>query len=409
MKFRIISKCRLCGSKNLSTILDFGKHPLANSLKKQQYGNEETFPLTLAFCRDCSLVQIKETVDKDVLFKRYFWITGTSRTARDFAGAFFKKCIKIISFKKNDLVIEIASNDGTYLKPFIKSGINALGVDSAKNIVSLANKAGINTVNAFWNMATAKKVELKYGKARFLFARNVIAHASELQDVVAGIYRILTDEGVGAIEFHYAGSILKELQYDSIYHEHLCYFSVKTAEQLLGQFGLEVFHIEKSPISGGAYILYFSKQRRHKTIFYKKLKALEEQIGVNKLALWKKFALLCIKHKETSRAMISSFNKRRIVGFGSSARSSTYLNFCGFNSSDISKIIDNNRLKQGFFSAGSSIPIVSQKDGFRVTPDLLFILAWNFKDEIIKECRKNGYKGRFLVPFPERPHFLNII
>lgn len=407
MKFLTISKCRVCGSSNMSPILDLGSQPLANRLKKGRHEKEERFPLTLIFCRDCSLVQIKETVNKNILFRRYCWITGTSSTARDFADTFFEKTFKIVKLKKRDLVVEIASNDGTYLRPFIRSGFNVLGVDPAKNIAGLANRSGIYTINAFWGKALAAKIGLKYGKAKFIFARNVIAHVSRLRDFLGGIGEILDEEGVGAVEFHYAGAILRGLQYDSIYHEHLCYFSIKTAERLLGQFDLSVFHIEESPISGGAYILYFAECKHPKTDSYKRLKAREEKTGVNRLSSWKAFARLCVKHREESRSLIASYRRKNIVGFGSSARSSTYLNFCGFNSSDISVIIDNNSLKQGLFSAGSSIPVVSMREGFRLAPDILFVLAWNFKDEIIKECRENGYKGTYLIPFPEKPYILN--
>lgn len=407
MEFRTISRCRLCDSRDLSSILVLGRHPLANSLKERQCAKEDKFPLTLAFCRKCSLVQIRETVKKEILFKKYIWVTGTSRAARDFADVFFKKALKVIKLKKDDLVIEIASNDGTYLKPFLNSGFSVLGVDPAKNVVRLANRSGVDTVSGFWNKAAARKIRLRHGQAKFLFARNVIAHVSQLDEVVAGIVEALSKDGVGAIEFHYAGVILRQLQYDSIYHEHLCYFSIKTAERLLEKFGLRVFHIEKSPISGGAYILYFSKCKRPKTARYKKLKILEKATGVNKFILWKAFASRCLRHREVSRRLIEFWRDKKVIGFGSSARSSTYLNFCGFDNSDISAIIDNNRFKQGSFSPGSSIPIVSLEDGLKGSPDLLFVLAWNFKEEIIEECRENGYKSGYLIPFPKKPHFLN--
>jgi len=402
MRYRTISKCRICGSSRIDTILDLGNHPLANSLKKRQYEKEVRFPLTLAFCRDCALVQIKETVNKEMLFRRYFWVTSTSRTAREFSEIFFKKTMNTVKLKKEEFVLEIASNDGTYLKSFLSAGLNVLGVDSAENIVQIANSAGVPTISAFWNEKTAQRIEKKFGKAKFLFARNVLAHVSQLDEVVLGIQRILAENGVGAVEFHYAGTILKELQYDSIYHEHLCYFSIQTAERLLNQFGLHVFHIEMSPISGGAYILYFSKNARQKTVQYNKLKKQETALSINRFTLWKKFALRCIQHKKLSQKMFNSFNGQRIAGFGSSARSSTYLNFCGFDQADISAIIDNNRLKHGFYSAGSSIPIVSKEEGLRLKPDILFILAWNFKDEIIKECRAMGFKGKYLIPFPKK-------
>lgn len=402
MKYHAFSKCRLCGSSRIDTILDLGNHPLANSLKKHQHEKEARFPLTLAFCRDCALVQIKETVDKEILFRRYFWVTGTSRIAREFSENFFKRTIKVVKLRKEDFVLEIASNDGTYLKSFLNAGLNVLGIDPAENIVQIANSAGVPTIPAFWNKKTALRIEKKFGKPKFLFARNVLAHVSQLGEFVLGIQRILAENGVGAVEFHYAGTILKELQYDSIYHEHICYFSIHTAERLLNQFDLHVFHIEMSPISGGAYILYFTKNARQKTAQYSKLKKQESALSVNRFTSWKKFALRCIQHKKLSQEMLNSFNGQRIVGFGSSARSSTYLNFCGFDQADISAVIDNNRLKQGFYSAGSSIPIVSKEEGLRLKPDILFILAWNFKDEIIKECLAMGFKGKYLIAFPEK-------
>lgn len=407
MRYHTLSKCRVCGSRRVETILDLGNHPLANSLKKSQHEKEARFPLTLAFCSDCALVQIKETVDKEVLFKHYFWVTSTSSTAREFAEVFFKKTIKIAKLRRGDFVLEIASNDGTYLKPFLTAGLNVLGIDPARNIARIANRAGVPTIAAFWNKKTVQRIEKEFGKAKFLFARNVLAHVSQLGEVVLGMQRILAEDGVGAVEFHYAGSILGELQYDSIYHEHLCYFSIRTAEDLLNKFGLHVFHIEVSPISGGARILYFSKNARKKTGLYNDLKRREDAISVNKIALWKKFALRCIEHRKLSRRMLDSFSGQRIVGFGCSARSSTYLNFCGFDRADISSIIDNNRLKQGFYSAGSSIPIVSREEGLRSRPDILFILGWNFRDEIMKECRAAGFKGKYLIPFPKKIRLIN--
>lgn len=402
MKYSTLSKCRICGSSRIETILDLGKQPLANSLKKSQYEKEDRVPLTLAFCRDCALVQIKETVDKETLFKRYFWVTGTSSTAREFAEFFFKKAMKTAKFRKEDFVLEVASNDGTYLRPFLKAGLNVLGVDPAQNIVQIANRAGVPTITAFWNKKTARRIESKFGKAKFLFARNVLAHVSQLDEVVLGMQHILAEDGVGAVEFHYVGNILEGLQYDSIYHEHLCYFSIHTAERLLNKFGLHVFHIETSPISGGAHILYFSKNTRKKTDQYSRFKKQEAASSVNKLALWKKFASRCIQHRKLSRKILDSFDGQRIAGFGCSARSSTYLNFCGFNQSNISIVIDNNKLKQGLYSAGTSIPIVSMEEMLCLKPDILFILAWNFKNEIIKECRTRGFKGRYLVPFPKK-------
>lgn len=406
LKYKNIQNCRISGSSNLVNILEFGKHPLANALKKKPDETEGMFPLTLAFCPDSSLLQLKETVDKEVLFSNYNWFTGTSPSTRNYAKLFFQRTAKKIKLKADDLIVEIASNDGTFLLPFIEAGYaNVLGVDPAKNIVDVANKRGVRTLGRFWNNQVSEEVIAKFGKAKIVIARNVIAHVDQLHDVIRGIANILTDDGIGIIEFHYAGQILKELHYDSIYHEHLCYFSIKSINCLLNLFNLFSFHVETSMISGGSYAVYFSKKENQRSENYLNLLKNEDSLRVNTVEAWKEFAKNCYKHRKESIEIIKPFLSKKIVGFGSSARSSTYLNFCGFGQKHLRAIIDNNSIKQGMYSPGSSVPIVSLIKGMQMKPDLIFVLGWNFRNEIIKECRLSGYEGHFLVPFPSRPYY----
>jgi len=349
---------------------------------------------------------LNETIDKEILFNHYVWITGTSQIAKTYSNIFAEWLIATADPNKDDLIIEIASNDGTFLKPLALKGFrNVLGVDPAKNIAEIANRNGINTVNNFWSSSLANRIVDEKSSAKVVFARNVIPHVSELLDVIKGIEIILKEDGVGIIEFHDAGKILKELHYDSIYHEHLCFFSIKSMTYLLQRFKLNPFHIERSPISGGSWVIYFSKEDRQKTPNLEKSISLEISDKVNILSSWETFANDAIYHRKQTLDIIESLNGKKIVGFGSSARSQTYLNFCGINSGQIDAIIDNNTLKQGLFAPGSAIPIVNFKQGFDLKPELIFILAWNFKDEIVKLCRANGYKGEFLLPFPKEPYF----
>ncbi|MCP4160221.1 MAG: class I SAM-dependent methyltransferase [Deltaproteobacteria bacterium] len=402
-----IKKCRISSSDNLISILELGKQPLANELKREPEEAQKTYPLTLTYCPESSLIQLKETVNKEILFSNYTWVTGTSSTTIDYANLFFQKAVEIAAPDKSDLIIEIASNDGTLLMPFLQNGYkNVLGVDAASNIVEIANQRGVRTKNSFWNKDVSDEIRSKLGEAKIVFARNVIPHVSELHDVVSGIENMLGDDGIGIIEFHYAGQILQELHYDSIYHEHLCYFSIKSMEFLLGLFGLIPFHIDISPISGGSYVIYFSKRERQKSKDYTKLIEKEKRIGVNDVKAWFNFAEKSYDHREKSRKIAESFLSKTVVGFGASARSSTYLNFCGFDSSHINAIIDNNKLKNGKYSPGSSIPIVNFEKGMGMNPDLIFILAWNFRDEIVRECRESGYEGDFFVAFPENLYFI---
>ena len=401
-----IQKCRVSGSSNLITILELGKQPLANALKKSPDEIKDKFPLTLMYCPESSLVQLRETIDKEALFSNYTWVTGTSPTTRDYARLFFQRAVETAKPDSNDLIIEIASNDGTFLMPFLQHGYhNVLGVDPAKNIVEVANQQGVRTLDRFWGKQVAGEIVAEFGNAKIVIARNVIPHVSELHDVIAGIEYALRDDGVGIIEFHYAGQILQELHYDSIYHEHLCYFSIKSISYLLALYNLVPFHIDTSPISGGSYVICFSRKKRPQSENYSNLLKKEDMSGVNDIKTWEAFAKSCYEHMEKSIDIAEAFLSKTVLGFGASARSSTYLNFCGFDSAHIKAIIDNNLLKQGMYSPGASIPIVSLPEGMQMNPDLIFILAWNFRDEIVKECRANGYKGEFLVAFPQSPYY----
>ena len=401
-----INKCRISESSNLHKILHLGNQPLANSLKNRQFDNEEKFPLSISFCEESSLLQLNETIHKEILFDHYVWVTGTSQTAKNYANTFSERIIAALALDQDDLIIEIASNDGTFLKPFLSKGFkNVLGVDSAKNIAEIANKSGINTLHEFWSSSLANQIVSDNGFANVLFARNVIPHVSELLDVIKGIEIVLKDDGVGIIEFHDAGKILKELHYDSIYHEHLCYFSIQSMTYLLNRFAFNPFHIEKSPISGGSKAIYFSKEQRHKSSELEEAIIEETNNKVNQLSSWQDFAQRAKAHRKETLEILNSLNDKKVVGFGSSARSQTYLNYCGINNDQIEAIIDNNPFKQGLLAPGSSIPIVNFEQGMDMNPDLIFILAWNFRDEIAKECCSYGYRGKFLVPFPKEPYY----
>ena len=404
--FETIKKCRSCSSSELVDILDLGVQPLANALVKEVNSAVKQFPLTTAFCPSCCLFQLKETIKKEILFDRYFWVTGTSVAAKEYARIFYERAVATCGLSPKDFVLEIASNDGTVLKQFFGGNYKVLGVEPAKNIAEIAQKAGVQTLCAYWNMKTAQAVVKQHGNPQVIIARNVIPHVSELHEVITGIHKALHDEGVGIIEFHDGGIILRHLHYDSIYHEHLCYFTVKSMTQLLKNYHLYPFHVDASPISGGSHVIYFSKNKRPHDETYVMAVNAEVVSSTNELSSWKQFAEQSFEHRRRTLEIISSFKGLSVVGFGASARSSTYLNFCGLNSGHIQGIIDNNPLKQGLYTAGSNIPIISKEKGLAMKADVIFILAWNFKDEIINECRKAGFKGRFLVPFPESPRVI---
>lgn len=401
-----IVACRVCGGKDLKSFFDLGEHPLANSLLYSPEEKEEAYPLALVFCGECSLVQLNFTVPPERLFSHYVWVTGTSKGANEFSEEFYKELIARTSEPKAGYVLELASNDGTFLKPFKRDGYKVLGIDPAKNIAQMANEAGIPTEALFWGSAVAGEIKKKYGPAKMIFARNVLAHVADTRDFVRGIAECLAEGGTVAVEPHYGGKILEGLQYDSIYHEHLCYLTLVPIERVLRDQGLFTFDVLPSPISGGAIVVYAAKEKRPETerlIAYRKM---EEEKKVNMFASWAEFAKRCYMHREKLNTMLKETvaQKKKIIGWGASARSSTLLNFCKIDSSLVTAIIDMNPLKQGKFTAGSHIRIVSAEEGMALKPERIFLTGWNFTKEIQGIAKERfGFVGDYLIPLPDEP------
>jgi hypothetical protein len=403
-KFETIQSCRLCESTDIKDILNLGNQPPANSLYSFSDGSPPSVPLRLMYCQECSTVQLGESVEPDYLFSKYLWVTGTSAKAGQYSREFSEQALARCA-KNRPSVVEIASNDGTFLKRFIESGCEVLGVDPAKNIAELASSHGVPTEAKFFTAELAKLLIKEKGQRDIVFARNVLPHVKEIKSVVGGIQVLLSDDGVGVVEFHDAGLILEELHYDSIYHEHLFLFSLKTISQLLENYNLHVFDIIKSPISGGSWVIYFSKEKRLKTNSVVQVEQHEKETGVNTYERWAKFAEQAKLHSEELRKIILR-NNGKMLAYGASARSSTLLNFCKINSDQISAIIDKNPLKQGLITPGSNIPIVSLEQGLKniKNVDRILLLAWNFKEEIVSDLRSAGFNGQFIVPLPNKPY-----
>ena len=404
--YETISSCRICGSEDLNEFLNLGSQPPANSLTKKDDPEIQRVPLRLLFCNNCKVVQIGESVDPKFLFSKYVWVTGTSKGAHKHSKFFFESINKRNRGFKST-VLEIASNDGTFLKEFQNQGYEVIGVDPAINIAEIATSNGIPTIAQFFDEKFALGLKNKNKFFNIIYARNVIPHVKNIHSVISGINILLATDGLGAIEFHDASLILNELHYDSIYHEHIFYFSIKTLSYILSRYGLEVFDLAKSPISGGSWIIYFAKEKRNKSKFLIKAISEENQLRVNTIQKWNKFALKTISHAEDLKFKIKNF-KGKIIGYGASARSSTLLNYCNINNSQISYIVDNNKLKHNLLTPGTNIKIVSKdlliedKDNI----NLIILLAWNFKEEILEDIRKIGYTGKIIVPLPDKVQIL---
>ena len=400
--FEEIKNCRICDSKEIISFMDLTDQPPANSLRSELSEKLQNVPLQLVHCSKCSTVQLSATVDPKYLFSHYVWVTGTSKTAHEYSKFFSTNVIER-SRVENPFVVEIASNDGTFLKDFASKRCNILGVDPAKNIAEMATKSGVPTMAEFFNLNTSQLVKEKYGNADIVFARNVIPHVKEVHSIIEGIADLLKDDGLGVIEFHYSQIILDELHYDSIYHEHLFFYSLESMIYLLNQYGLKPFDLTRSPISGGSLVIYFSKNQREQTTQLTDALKQEKDNKTNELQTWQDFASACEKHAKQLKSIVEEHKtKGPVIGYGASARSSTMLNYAGLDSEVIDYIIDKNPLKHGRYTPGTNIPIISFEEGKKLFNKCgsILLLAWNFEKEITEELRANGYTGSIIVPLP---------
>lgn len=400
--FELIETCRICNSKDIVTFMDLTDQPPANSLRSNLNEKSPTVPLQLVHCLNCTTVQLSATVEPKYLFSHYVWVTGTSKTAIEYSKFFSSNVLERCKVEK-PFVVEIASNDGTFLKDFVAKNCKVLGVDPAKNIAEIATKDGIPTIVEFFNNDTAGLISKQFGHADIVFARNVIPHVKEVHSIIEGISSMLKNDGLGVIEFHYSQIILDELHYDSIYHEHLFFYSLKSMIYLLNSYGLKSFDLTRSPISGGSLVIYFSKNQKEQSATLLEALAMEEKNKTNDLQTWKNFAAACSIHAKVLKKTVEEFKaKGSVIGYGASARSSTMLNYADLRNDVIDCIIDKNPLKHNRYTPGTNIPIISFEEGKKLFDKCacILLLAWNFEKEIIEELRANGYDGSIIVPLP---------
>jgi SAM-dependent methyltransferase len=397
--------CRICDSPSIERILDLGTQPPANGLRRDRAASLPAIPLVLCRCTACGTVQLTETVSPEYLFRNYVWVTGTSQAARDYSAVFYERLAARCRPGRR-FVLEVASNDGTFLQRFREGGDSVLGVDPAENIAAIARQQGIPTLTEFFGLTVARDIVAERGPADAVYARNVISHVANAKDVVAGMAHCLSDSGTGAIEFHCADAILDGLHYDSIYHEHLFYHSLHSIDRLIGQFGLMPFDVTESPISGGSLVVYFSKDERVPTSAYSRALARERALGIGEEGPWREFARRCQSHRAALFALVEARKHagKRIIGYGASARSSTLLNFCGIDHRHLDLIVDRSRLKHELYTPGTDIRITDAAEGFTQHPDIVLLLAWNFRDEIVAQIQADeGWHGEIIIPLPGDP------
>ena len=401
--FKTIINCRICNSEKLQEILDLGIQPLANNLRSfEEQTLERKFPLILLRCSDCTSIQLSVNVNPNLMFQEYLWITGTSQLARDHCD---NLADYISEFSKEfSVILEIGSNDGTLLKALKEKTNSKLhGVDPAQNIIESFQEDGIQNHNSFFDLNFASSFYSKFGAVDVVIARNVLSHVPDILEVMNGIDLILAPEGICLIEFHEASKILTEIHYDSIYHEHTFYHSIKSMTKALSHVGLIPFDLIKSPISGGSFVLVSSRNGIKASSRLNEAEEFEESLGVHDEKAWINFAKLSKRNLTSINKYLIENSNRKIRAFGASARSSTLINAIGDNSKYLTAIADNNPLKWGKYSPGQHLLIDSPKEIIEKDTEIVFICPFNFETEITTYLAKElDWHGEVVLPLPNQ-------
>jgi len=400
---RPITKCQISNSKKLKSIIFLGYLPPVNTLRKinSTPTEEKSFPAELLYCEESKLAQLGCIVDKKILFPySYPYTSSTTKILRENFADLYKDITKVTNIKKEDLIIDIGSNDGNLLQNF-KDNHRVLGVTPEK-IGKLAIKKGIPTIIDYFNKKTHKNILKKYGQAKIITATNVFAHIDNINEILKYIIRTLTDDGIFISESHYLLPLIKELQYDTIYHEHMRYYSVQSLNYLFKKNNLEIINIKEIPTHGGSIRVYAAKKGRYqisknvkiqlnkekKFLNYKNFKEFRHKVSMSKVKLYN---------------LISNIksNKKKIYGVGAPSRASTLINYVGLDQDLIDCVLEvNGSYKIGNYIPGTKIPILNEKILIKDKPDYLMLFSWHISKELKKNLRNKGFKGKFIIPLP---------
>ncbi|HEX9402562.1 MAG TPA: class I SAM-dependent methyltransferase [Anaeromyxobacter sp.] len=402
-----ITACRSCGASGLETVLSLGETPLANALlREEDLGRPEPrYPLDLAFCPACSLVQITETVPPEILFRDYLYFSsfsdGMLRHAEELTG----RLVRERNLGPGSLAVEVASNDGYLLQYYQRAAVPVLGIEPARNIAKVAVERGIPTVAEFFGVDLARQLVAEGKRADVIHANNVLAHVADLNGFVAGFAVLLKESGAAIIEVPYLGEMIPGLEFDTIYHEHLCYFSLTALSRLFARHELAVTDVERIPLHGGSLLLTVTPAatRRSPSPRVEALLAREAAAGVPGRAYYQDFAPRVARWRESFRGFLGDLKAkgRRLAAYGAAAKGSTLLNYAGVGTDVLDFVADRSTVKQGRYMPGVHLHIRPPAALLESRPDAVVLLTWNFKDEIL--AQQAGYRnagGRFIVPVP---------
>jgi 2-polyprenyl-3-methyl-5-hydroxy-6-metoxy-1,4-benzoquinol methylase len=401
--------CRICNRK-IKQIVNLGKISLVGNFQKKRL-KQKKYKISLNYCIFCKHVQISERLNPDLLFKNYLWETGVSSSNIKILKNLLLK-LKKLGINKKSKIIEIASNDGSFIK-ILKNKFSSkvVGIDPARNLAKKANQQKIFTINNYFNFNFSKKIKYKFSKFNFIFARNVVAHVKNPNEIFKGAENILDDNGIFIVEVPHLLSILNQNQYDNIFHEHNGFHSLKSISDLCKLNKMKIFDVDIINSQGGSIRCYISKIKSKKiiSIKVKKILNLEKKSKIFSNNKLKNFKYKIISHSKNLYNLLSKLKKRgkKISIYGASGKGQALMQFSKIDKNLIDYVFDKSKLKQGFFTPGTNIKVRDPKNISRNDIDYLLILSWNIKKEIIQQEKKfSSMGGKFIVPFPE-PKIIN--
>lgn len=403
----LVTSCQICGSKDLIKFVDLGYHPAVNDFYSSDIIPEtvETYPMPIKLCQQCNLVQLGIHVDPLKVFPpNYAYRSGTTKILIENFKNLFSQVKNLINLSTESFVIDIGSNDGTLLKNFYDYGCKVLGVEPT-NVYKIAEEQGISSLNKPFSLDTAKQIKKVHGSANIITAANVFAHIENPNDIVEGINHLLVNDGIFVSENHYLFDLIKTLQYDTFYHEHLRYYSLSSLSKLFELHDLRIFHAEKIPTHGGSIRVYTCKKGAD-YIASDNLKDIlgDEEVGLDLAHKLEKFSndVHFSKNEILHELTKIKLSEKKIVGISAPSRASTLINYLGLDSSIIDYICEvNGSLKIGKNIPGTDIKVINEDFLYKDNPEYALIFSWHIADSLINIIRRNGYKGKFIIPLPK--------